>query len=49
MNIRSSLGAAEAQVAIGFIQSELTRRGKAAVIAVADDHGAAYFSRSLNL
>jgi len=39
MNIRSSLGAAEAQVAMGFIQSELTRRGKAGVIAVADDHG----------
>jgi glc operon protein GlcG len=34
-----SLGAADAQVAILAIQAELVRRGKAAVIAVADDHG----------
>jgi glc operon protein GlcG len=34
-----SLGAADAQLAIGMIQAELVRRGKAAVIAVADDHG----------
>jgi glc operon protein GlcG len=34
-----SLGAADAQLAIQVIQSELARRGKAAVIAVADDHG----------
>jgi len=34
-----SLGAAEAQLAIQVIQAELVRRGKSAVIAVADDHG----------
>jgi glc operon protein GlcG len=34
-----SLGHAEAQQAIQAIQSELTRRGKAAVMAVADAHG----------
>ena len=34
-----SLGAGEAQLAIQVIQSELVRRGKSAVIAVADDHG----------
>jgi glc operon protein GlcG len=34
-----SLGAAEAQAAIAAIQSELDRRRKVAVIAVADDHG----------
>jgi glc operon protein GlcG len=34
-----SLGAADAQRAIQVIQTELARRGKAAVIAVADDHG----------
>lgn len=34
-----SLGHAEAQQAIQVIQIELTRRGKAAVIAVADAHG----------
>jgi glc operon protein GlcG len=36
---RTSLGHAEAQLAIGAIQAELIRRGKAAVIAVADAHG----------
>jgi glc operon protein GlcG len=35
----TSLGAGEAQLAIQVIQAELARRGKAAVIAVADDHG----------
>jgi glc operon protein GlcG len=34
-----SLGAAEAQLAIQVIHTELARRGKSAVIAVADDHG----------
>jgi glc operon protein GlcG len=34
-----TLGHVEAQAAIGAIQSELARRGKVAVIAVADDHG----------
>jgi len=34
-----SLSASDAQLAIQAIESELTRRGKAAVIAVADDHG----------
>lgn len=34
-----SLGHAEAQQAIQVIQIELTRRGKAAVISVADAHG----------
>jgi glc operon protein GlcG len=34
-----TIGHAEAQAAIAAIQAELTRRGKAAVIAVADDHG----------
>ena len=34
-----SLGAADAQRAIQVIQTELARRGKAAGIAVADDHG----------
>jgi glc operon protein GlcG len=33
------LGAADAQRAIQVIQTELARRGKSAVIAVADDHG----------
>ncbi len=35
----TSLGHVEAQRAIQAIQDELTRRGKAAVIAVADAHG----------
>jgi glc operon protein GlcG len=39
MKTHSSLGAADAQLAIQVIQSELVRRGKSAVIAVADDHG----------
>jgi glc operon protein GlcG len=39
MNSHVSLGAADAQLAIGVIQAELVRRGKTAVIAVADDHG----------
>ena len=34
-----SLGAGDAQLAIQVIQAELLRRGKSAVIAVADDHG----------
>jgi glc operon protein GlcG len=34
-----ALGHVEAQAAIAAIQSELTRRGKVAVIAVGDDHG----------
>lgn len=34
-----TFGHAEAQAAIAAIQFELARRGKAAVIAVADDHG----------
>ena len=36
---QTSLGHAEAQRAIQAIQSELSKRGKAAVIAVADTHG----------
>ena len=36
---QTSLGHAEAQRAIQAIQTELLRRGKAAVIAVADAHG----------
>jgi len=39
MNTYISLGHSEAQRAIQAIQAELTRRGKAAVIAVADAHG----------
>jgi glc operon protein GlcG len=39
MQTTVSLGHAEAQQAIAAIQNELTRRGKAAVIAVADAHG----------
>ena len=39
MNHTISLGHGEAQRAIQAIQAELTRRGKAAVIAVADAHG----------
>ena len=39
MKINTTIGQAEAQAAIAAIQSELARRGKAAVIAVADDHG----------
>jgi glc operon protein GlcG len=39
MNTTSTLGHAEAQRAIETIQVELLRRGKAAVIAVADAHG----------
>jgi len=39
MNHTISLGHGEAQQAIQAIQAELTRRGKAAVIAVADAHG----------
>ncbi|MBI5300606.1 MAG: heme-binding protein [Chloroflexi bacterium] len=35
----NSLGYAEAQLAIQTIQAEVTRRGKAVVIAVADPHG----------
>ena len=34
-----SLGTSDAQLAIQIIQAELEQRGKAAVIAVADDHG----------
>jgi glc operon protein GlcG len=34
-----SLQTADAQLAIGAIQTEMSRRGKAGVIAVADDHG----------
>jgi len=34
-----SLGSSDAQLAIQVVQSELVKRGKAAVIAVADDHG----------
>jgi glc operon protein GlcG len=36
---RASLGHEEAQKAVAAIQAELQRRGKAAVIAVADAHG----------
>ncbi len=39
MNRTISLGHGEAQRAIQAIQAELTRRGKVAVIAVADAHG----------
>ena len=39
MQTTVSLGHVEAQLAIAAIQNELTRRGKAAVIAVADAHG----------
>jgi len=39
MNQYTSLGHAEAQRAIEAIQAELVKRGKAAVIAVADAHG----------
>lgn len=39
MNLIATLGHAEAQLAIQSIQDELKRRGKAAVIAVADAHG----------
>jgi glc operon protein GlcG len=39
MKKHTSLGAGEAQLAIQVVQSELVRRGKSAVIAVADDHG----------
>ncbi len=39
MNQYTSLGHAEAQRAIQAIQAELVKRGKAAVIAVADAHG----------
>jgi glc operon protein GlcG len=35
----TAIGHVEAQAAIAAIQSELARRGKTAVIAVADDHG----------
>ncbi len=34
-----SLGSSDAQLAIEVIRTELEKRGKAAVIAVADDHG----------
>ena len=39
MRSNKSLGSADAQLAIGAIQTEMARRGKAGVIAVADDHG----------
>lgn len=39
MNTTSSLGQVEAQRAITAIQTELLKRGKAAVIVVADPHG----------
>jgi len=39
MKNHASLGAADAQLAIQVIQSELAQRGESAVIAVADDHG----------
>ena len=39
MKNHTTLGAAEAQLAIQVLQAELVRRGKSAVIAVADDHG----------
>jgi glc operon protein GlcG len=35
----ATIGHVEAQAAIAAVQSELARRGKTAVIAVADDHG----------
>jgi glc operon protein GlcG len=39
MKNQASLGAGDAQLAIQVIGSELVRRAKSAVIAVADDHG----------
>ena len=39
MNHASNLGLAEAQKALQVIQTELTKRGKAAVLVVADSHG----------
>lgn len=39
MNQVTSLGAAEAQQAIAVIQAKIAKRGKAAVIVVADPHG----------
>jgi glc operon protein GlcG len=39
VNQFNSLGLAEAQKAIAAMQAEITRRGKAAVIVVADPHG----------
>jgi glc operon protein GlcG len=39
MNQLTSLGAAEAQKAIEAMKAELQRRGKTAVVAVADEHG----------
>jgi glc operon protein GlcG len=39
MKNHASLGAGDAQLAIQVIGSELARRAKSAVIAVADDHG----------
>jgi glc operon protein GlcG len=39
MKKHASLGAGDAQLAIQVIGSELVRRAKSAVIAVADDHG----------
>jgi glc operon protein GlcG len=39
MNQYACLGAAEAQKAIAIIQAEIAKRGKAAVIVVADPHG----------
>jgi len=39
MNITNSLGHLEARQAIEVIQTEILKRGKAAVIAVADAHG----------
>jgi glc operon protein GlcG len=39
MNQLTTLGHAEAQKAIEVIQAEMLKRGKAAVIAVADTHG----------
>ena len=39
MKQHSSLGSSDAQLAIQVIASELTKRGKAAVVAVVDDHG----------
>lgn len=39
MNLVSSLGHAEAQLALHSIQAELDQRAQAAVIAVADSHG----------
>lgn len=39
MKTTKAIGHVEAQAAIAAIQSELAKRGKVAVIAVADDHG----------